>query len=266
MSVPLLLKAETMKIKNLHSYYHLSAYHNEDLIEVYKDTVIKALNYPFGYTTTVLFGENLKSHYHRKKGEFFVENIDSVGALVKYGENSKVGVLNMASAKTPGGGVLYGSKAQEEALFRCSNLSVSISKSLYPLPIDQVLVTENAIFFKDKDYHDLEDAHVATVITCAAPKLEAGDLDWCRNDYDAIINMKMELILNAALKYNVETLILGAWGCGVYKNDPTYIATQFLEHLKRDNRHYCYDRIVFAVINDGNSVGNNYEIFKSIIG
>lgn len=257
-----------MRLKNHHSYYHLICYRNEELIDVYKDTLIRSLNYPFGCThvvdDTYKIAVNLKSHYHRKKGEFFVENIDSVGALVKYGETSNVGVLNMASANTPGGGVMYGSKAQEEALFRCSNLGVSISKSFYPLSINHALVTENVIFFKDKNYFDLEDAHSVSVITCAAPKFNNGDIDM--NDYEAMIDMKIELILNSALKYNVETLILGAWGCGVYKNDPTFIATKFLEHLKKDNRHFCYDRVVFAVINDHNSVGNNYEIFKSIIG
>lgn len=260
-----------MKTKNLHSYYHQSVYRNEDLIEVYKDTLLRATNYPLGTTQvideTYKIAVPLKAHYHKKAGEVFVENIDSVSALVKYGDdNSHVAILNMASAKTPGGGVAYGSKAQEEALFRCSNLGLSISRAHYPLSIEQALITENVIFFKDKDYKDLEDAHKASVITCAAPKLNDGDLEWSRIEYDAIIPMKMELILNAALKVDANILILGAWGCGVYKNDPTYIATRFKEQLEKDNRRYCYDKVIFAVINDQNSVGSNYEIFKSIIG
>lgn len=256
-----------MKTKNLHSYYHQSAHRNEDLIEVYKDTLIRATNYPFGTTQVIDETYKIPTQNHKKVGDMFVENIDSVGALVKYGDdNSHVAILNMASAKTPGGGVAYGSKAQEEALFRCSNLGLSISRMHYPIALNQALLTENVVFFKDKYYNDLEDGHKASVITCAAPKLNDGDLEWYRDDYDAIINMKMEIILNAALKVNANILILGAWGCGVYKNDPTFIATKFKEHLERDNRRYCYDKIIFAVINDQNSVANNYEIFKSIIG
>jgi len=260
-----------MKTTNHHSYYHQSAYCNEDLIEVYKDTLLRATNYPFGTTQvideTYALDVFLQAKYHKKAGEVFVENIDSVGGLVKYGdENSHVAILNMASAKTPGGGVAYGSKAQEEALFRCSNLGLSISRKHYPLDINQALITEDVIFFKDKDYNDLKNGHKASVITCAAPILNDGDLEWYRDDYDAIINMKIEIILNAALKVNANILILGAWGCGVYKNDPTFIATKFKEHLDKENRRYCYDKVLFAVINDQNSVGNNYEIFKSIIG
>lgn len=255
-----------MIIENKHGYYKQSNYRNEDLIEVYKDTLLKATNYPHGTTnifdSTTRIDVKLWAHYNKKDGEVFVENIDTVSAIMKYTTNFKVAVLNMASYLTPGGGVAYGAKAQEEALFRCSNLGLSISNEYYPLKWDEILYTRNVVFFKDKDYNDLNDGYLADVITCAAPKIVDGVLPI---DYESHISTKIETMLNVAAINAVDTLILGAWGCGVYKNDPKYIAETFKKHLLENNRRFCFKRVVFAVINDQNSVGSNYEIFKSVI-
>jgi len=247
-----------MKIQNNHSSFGNPKYFNGDNVEVYKDTLLKATQYPLGQTKKYHFLKRNMGVLEKRKGEVLVENIDSVGAVVKY-DKTPTCVLNMASFKTPGGGVAYGSKAQEEALFRCSNLGLSVSSDHYPLLSTAYLYSTDIVFFKDKNYADLPDGHLCDVISCAAIKIVDGVKE---ENYEEIMNEKIYSILTTPAFY-VDTLILGAWGCGVYKNDPVFIANTFKQHLVT-LRHY-YDKVIFAIINDENSVANNYQIFKSIL-
>jgi uncharacterized protein (TIGR02452 family) len=77
--------------------------------------------------------------------------------------------------------------------------------------------------------------------------------------------MKIKLMLSLAYLNNCDNIILGAWGCGVFKNDPQTIANFFHEILVLEEYKYMFNKVIFAVINDNNSVGNNYEIFKNIL-
>ena len=266
-----------MKIESKHNIneYLKGNHSNSFNVDVYKDTLLKATQYAIP-STGLCFAMEVEGYEKNKRGEIFEENIDSVSAIAKY-SNSKTCVLNMASAKRPGGGVVKGAKAQEECLFRCSNLGLSISKGHYPLQQHEMLYTVNAVFFKDVNYNDFDCAYLSDVITCAAVNLN----DNAKYGYDGkdamsedpasdysyvnITKRKIEGIVTSAALRGVETLILGAWGCGVFKNDPKFIAQTFLDALTTSDRRYAFDRVVFAVINDRNSVGNNYDVFKNVI-
>jgi uncharacterized protein (TIGR02452 family) len=78
-------------------------------------------------------------------------------------------------------------------------------------------------------------------------------------NYEAIMKKKMNAMLDAAAVNNCKNIIIGAWGCGVFKNDPATVANLFKEVL--ESKRYFFEKIVFAIINDTNSVGNNYQIF-----
>ena len=65
------------------------------------------------------------------------------------------------------------------------------------------------------------------------------------------------------LSSDCETIVLGAWGCGVFKNNPETIATLFKEVIEEGT---TTKNVVFAVINDHNSFADNYSIFKKILG
>ena len=67
------------------------------------------------------------------ENNIIVEPLDTVSAIQKWSQLGKVCALNMASHKRPGGGVENGARAQEECLFRCSNLFDVVSKDFYPL-------------------------------------------------------------------------------------------------------------------------------------
>lgn len=206
----------------------------------------------------------------KKTNNILVTNLDTISALEKYSKLGKTCILNMASAKRPGGGVEKGSNAQEESLFRRSNLWDSIDKDFYPLKIDECLYTQDSIFFKDKNYNIINPIK-ADVITIAAfnineikhfigPKiLKFEELDKIIQ-YQKNTKDKIKLMLSIPHKFKTKNLILGAWGCGVYKNDPEKISQYFKEILINQGFSKLYDNIIFA-IND-NDTKNNLEIFK----
>ena len=202
------------------------------------------------------------------KNNIIVENSDSVSSLVKWSKKGKTCVLNMASYKRPGGGVARGARAQEEGLFRCSNLSLAISNDFYPLEENTCVYTKNAVFFKDFDYNWMEPVTV-DVVTIAAirlagtveadgiPRYEPED----KVEYEKLTKNKIKLMLSMAVKNDVKNIVLGAWGCGVFKNDPSTMARFFNDVLTKEGYSDYFDNVVFAIINDHNSVGNNFDIF-----
>ena len=199
-----------------------------------------------------------------------------------------VGVLNFASSTNPGGGVTKGSTAQEECLCRCSNLYLTLyqekcireyyninKKYMSNLGSDAIIYSRNVYVFKDKDYNMLpvEDRFYVDVLTCAAPNLRENP----RNQYNTdaseekltltdeeLYNIHVKRarnILNVAVKNEDDYLILGAFGCGAFRNNPEIVAKAYKDVLQ--DYMYCFKVIDFAII-DG-KYSNNYEIFKRII-
>ncbi len=194
-------------------------------------------------------------------------NSDTVSAALEYSKRGRTAILNMASYKRPGGGVANGAKAQEECLFRCSNLFKVIPSTHYPLNVNEGLYTRDAVFFKDKDYSKIEPFKV-DVITVAAINLSKDNPKEVLDSYDRITMDKMRLMFDMVLQNGCENIILGAWGCGVFGNNPVNIASMFEEvMMKKKNRidssySDCFENIIFAVINDHNSVGDNFDVFQ----
>ena len=263
----------------------IAIYNKNSRIEIYKDTkkfvteggidlnVDKSLAKKYGSDSMVEI-----TKVNSNLTDYYVEDRDTVSALKTYrnefkehsGEYGRVCLLNMASAKKPGGGVENGAQAQEECLFRCSNLFNIIPDILYPIKEDELIYSENVTFFKDKNYSYFPDRQqfVCDVITIPAMNLNSkakyDDLDR-ETDYEKITLNKIDLMLNHAYQNKINHLILGAFGCGVFKNDPTKMSEMFKKVID-EKYDKCFGFIEFAVINDYNSVGNNYEIFKSVLG
>ena len=199
-----------------------------------------------------------------------------------------VGVLNFASSTNPGGGVTKGSTAQEECLCRCSNLYLTLyqekcireyyninKKYMSNLGSDAIIYSRNVYVFKDKDYNMLpvKDRFYVDVLTCAAPNLRENP----RNQYNTdaseekltltdeeLYNIHVKRarnILNVAIKNEDDYLILGAFGCGAFRNNPEIVAKAYKDVLQ--DYMYCFKVIDFAII-DG-KYSNNYEIFKRIL-
>lgn len=229
-----------------------------NLIEVYQDTLDYSKYLLNSVTTKHDFSEIL-TNQSPSETNIQVVNSDSVSALTEWCKLGKTAVLNMASYKRPGGGVINGARAQEECLFRCSNLGHVISTDFYPLQDNELLWTKDAVFFKDVNYAYMKDVNV-DVITIAAINLN-GLGKFQITNYEELTKDKIRLMLSMAIKNNIDNIILGAWGCGVFGNEPDKMAKMFKDVLEEG---YKFNNVIFAIINDHNSVGNNYNEFKNI--
>jgi uncharacterized protein (TIGR02452 family) len=167
--------------------------------------------------------------------------------------------LNFASAKNPGGGFLGGAKAQEEDLARCSALYECqlTQRAFYdanrahasPLYTDHTIYSPAVPFFRDEKMVLLEAPFLVSIITAPAPN--AGEVS--RRDPDAGSRIRATLedrakkVLAVAADRKHRCLILGAWGCGVFRNDPVHVAEVFATHLASAAFAGAFDRVVFAI-------------------
>ena len=188
---------------------------------------------------------------------------DTVSALLEdiTEKDGHVGILNFASYKNPGGGYLNGSYAQEEALCHVSTLySVLCSQSrFYNVNIHHLnnsLYTNRALYSPDIAFFQEDYDKYADVITCAAPNRKAAlKKGISEEENEEALKSRIEFIYNIANENQIDTLILGAYGCGVFGQNPKKVAALFLEYAKGKVK-----TIIFAV-----PQGKNYESFEEAL-
>lgn len=177
----------------------------------------------------------------------------------------KTAILNFASYKDPGGFFIEGSKAQEECLCHASTLYEVLirHKDYYERNkehLNRALYSDRAIYSPDILFENPKDNTVKRfdVITCAAPNAS------CYLRYntdvrklDAAIESRVKFIKDIAEANEVQTIILGAFGCGVFGLNPLQIAETFKKHFSNTT----IKNVVYAII-DENSV--NYQIFSKV--
>ena len=196
--------------------------------------------------------------------QIIVEDLDSVSAVLKYSNDNKTAVLNFSSYKNPGGGFLAGSKAQEECLCHESflyNVLKVFQRSFYDkncLNKNKGLYTNKGMYSPDiiftrankKD----EGEKRCDVITCAAPNKTTAQKYQQVTDAEnlEVLKSRMKFVLDIAVDNKVNTLILGAYGCGVFGQNPHEVASIFKELLT--SSHTCFKKVIFAIPNgkDGN--------------
>lgn len=199
----------------------------------------------------------------------------------------KTAVLNFASSTNPGGGVTSGASAQEECLCRVSTLYPCLKdesmwdlfyaphrKARNPLHNDDIIYTKDVIVFKDDDYQPLPKPFTVDVITCAAPTLREqssnrynpsdGDKapDITPEDLLALHEKRGRQILSSAAANGAQVIILGAFGCGAFRNDPAVVAQAYANILP-EYLHY-FRTIEFAVYCRPRS-SQNFDAFNTII-
>ncbi len=190
-------------------------------------------------------------------------------------DDAPVAVLNFASAKRPGGGFLGGSQAQEESLARSSALYASLlrceafyerhraSSSL--LYTDAVILSPDCPVFRDDDGTLLDVPQLAGFLTCAAPN--AGAIMQNRPDelprIAAAFHRRIEGVLAVAAERGYRRLVLGAWGCGVFRNDPAMVADAFADHLLHGAWRGRFEAIRFSVL-DGSRDLAIFEAFRRV--
>jgi uncharacterized protein (TIGR02452 family) len=172
-----------------------------------------------------------------------ITNETTSSAIVRLLNSGKDNVvaLNFASANTPGGGWLNGAKAQEEDLTRCSTLYASLSHKpdYYNANIlcnnnyytDGIIYSPDVLFFRNDELMLIEDNFISSIITAPAPCLRNVKEVDIQNLRNIILNRAIK-ILQIAMENKHKTIILGAWGCGAFGNDPDIVSSVFYDALK----------------------------------
>lgn len=198
----------------------------------------------------------------------------------KHVRRGKVGVLNLASDRKPGGGWRYTlSKTQEEALCYSSTLYATLKPEWYPFPNTGPgscagIMSPNVVVFKDtldRDLIDLpaEQRHVVAVITVAAPchpRLADGREDFGDPSELEDLREKILLVLRLAAVHGVTSLVLGAMGCGAYGCPPHAVAREMKMALEKDEFTGWFQTIEFAVYAAGPSGQQNFDVFREVFG
>lgn len=253
----------------------------ENNIKVFEDTLyrINQSNYLKETTFLSIKGQKLikendivtyNANRYNTPCKIYVTTNRTMEAAADYYGN-KIAVLNFASATTPGGGVRNGSSAQEEALCRVSNLYLCLTdKKVWELfyqknrdarnniHTDDIIYTPDVTVIKDDDYNMYQDSDQfkVDVITCAAPNLREVPANSFNKDFGEPITLSDEelykvhykravKIMEVAASNNIEILILGAFGCGAFRNNPKVVAKAYkdaVEHFR-----HAFKEIEFAV-------------------
>lgn len=198
----------------------------------------------------------------------------------------RIGVLNFASAKHPGGGFLTGAQAQEESIAR--------SSTLYP-----ILMTETGQQFY-KVHKKIEKVHRDTgtngyythamlyspgvtvfrddaggwttpldvdIVTSAAVNAGVvrgkgrtpGQDQKTETEIAAEMRERMARVLCLFERHGVKDLVLGSFGTGVFRNSIPVVAGIWAELLVGDSARFksSFDRVLFAVL--GSQTFNEFE-------
>jgi uncharacterized protein (TIGR02452 family) len=231
------------------------------IVKVFKDTLDYFSKIERDRTNTIYFSDDLKEIIGVKCDSCNIEviNTDTVSAGIKFIDSNPV-LLNFASEIKPGGGVYGGSKAQEEILCCQSDLILYLEKEkgIYPWKDPYTTIySKDVAFIKNLHFDKLDKTYNMSVISSAMVRARKTKVD------SEVIKNKIEKVFLTAIENGHKTIILGAWGCGAFGNNPKLIAQCFKLFVKKYSIYF--ENIIFAIIQDRNSKGDLIPIFESII-
>ena len=259
---------------------------NSELIAIVQESTQNQVFIP--EKLAVNFSEQPKTN----KAKIIISSKRSLEAAEVYAkQGKKVCVLNFASATNPGGGVVNGSSAQEECIGRCTTLYpclknedlwtsfyASHRKAANPLYNNDCIYTPDVCVFKsDINFPEplpRDKWWKVNILTCAAPNLRerpsnlmnphAGykQVKVTPDELETLLASRIRRIFEVALANENEVLILGAFGCGAFRNPPEIVAKVFY-NVMQDFIGY-FDTIEYAVYHTEREV-TNYEAFQKIM-
>lgn len=166
-------------------------------------------------------------------------------------------VLNFANPVHPGGGVRHGARAQEEDLCRRSTLVCSLESAdaqryyEYNRSLEDYMASDAMIFtpeveiLRDENGNLLDDTAIVSVLTCAAPMIRYGKGHLTESEYRKLLHRRISAMLKCAAWFDYRAVVLGAWGCGAFRNDARVISDIFRKVLKEE---VPFSRFDFAVL------------------
>jgi uncharacterized protein (TIGR02452 family) len=212
-------------------------------------------------------------NYETKYSVINADCLETSEILAKAGHNPCV--LNLASRQNPGGGVLNGAGAQEENLFRRSNLFLSLyqfapyaaeygikkHEKSYPLNRNTGgIYSADITIFRGSEkngYCLFKKPYTVSIVSVPAIKTpELVKRNGALYIADSLIEPtkeKIRTILRIAGKYKHDCLVLGAFGCGAFANPPNHMAELFKEVFAEKEFASNFKLIVFSIFEDHNS-------------
>ena len=178
-------------------------------------------------------------------------------------ETKKICILNFADAFKPGGGYLNGRNAQEECLCRQTLLYPTLyGNEMYDHNIeigptsDYMILSKGILVIRDDDKHFLskKDQFKVDIISSAAY-----DNRKPNKDSYHIMEQRIAKIIRLAARESLKVrgksaLILGAFGCGVFRNDPEQVASIFANVLNEQGFKRYFDCVIFPIYKSHNMI------------
>jgi uncharacterized protein (TIGR02452 family) len=231
---------------------------------VYAETERVAHNYSVSPSVKTKYDARLVFEKRYESTPIVITNEDTLHAgerLICAGANPLL--LNFACERGPGGGVVTGAGAQEESLFRRTNLCLTLKPEMYPIRDHEGIYTPSATIFRDS-----EDAGCVFLKTpwagafSTVPGLRRPQLEHNRlKPFDVLrLIKKIHVICQMGALYGHDVLVLGALGCGAWMNPPQHVAEIFRDTLKAYDG--VFREIVFAIIDRSGS--ENHTAFKQV--
>ncbi|MHB1952865.1 MAG: TIGR02452 family protein [Sulfobacillus sp.] len=238
----------------------------ERFLAVWQDTLRRAQDFPAGSPSTKYNFALLEQPIDVPKGDpakvrVLREDAFAAASYLSDGAGEpKPLVLNLASEFKPGGGVRNGAHAQEESLFLRSNYVNCLPESFYPLKPDEVVYSPEVVVFKDTEFARIKPFAVAGLAVAGVrrPRLIGGRLSSSDRE---LMQKKIEMIFRVAILRRHRKLVLGALGCGAFRNPPDEISEIFRDAVDK-YRNY-FDEVVFAVLQGYRD--RNFEVFSKVI-
>ena len=185
-----------------------------------------------------------------------ISTVDAIRKLTAEGKGN-IGVLNFASAKNPGGGFINGAMAQEESLAASSTLyrTLTANETYYRenrvqntmMYTDYAIYSPDVTFFRDGDFCLTTEPVKASVLTLPAVNMGQVMIKG-ENVQEAkqVMRRRIKLALAVFACQGAANVILGAYGCGVFRNDPAEIARWWKEILE-EGFCGCFQSVFYAV-------------------
>lgn len=166
-------------------------------------------------------------------------------------EGFRTMALNFANGIYPGGGFLHGARAQEEVLCRSSALYITLrGDEMYAShrkrkaldSSDWIIHSPGVPVFRDDGGTPLDEPWLLNFFTYAAPYAPGLDTDLSHE----LLDRRIRRVLHLAAARGYEALVLGAWGCGAFQNDPKVVSKSFRRHL--EDFAGCFRKVEFAIV------------------
>lgn len=204
--------------------------------------------------------------------------LEGCAHLIKEGGVEHVGALNFASARHPGGGFLNGAQAQEESLARSSGLYPSLiacpdyyqvnRNTPTALYTDWMIYSPGCPVFRTDQGGWLETPYRVDFITSPAPNAGAIHQNEPQHvgDIEPTLQSRASKVLGLAANQGCEALVLGAWGCGVFANDPRMVAAVFGAALHATGAFWRrFQKVRFSVW-DHSAAQTTFKAFETVFG